>query len=493
MKNFIKLIFWMLCFSFTINADARAFERIAYLDQGWELYWQKLLEPTDFQNKEIIFNTKQPFPFFWSNIEINGRNLPSDGFLTLRKKIRISQSFVGKELGLRVPEMFSAYSLFVNGDRMAANGIVSADPSVYQPQWRPLTVTFTPNGNEIEFVLQIANFSYVLGGGWRKIEFGPAHKIRTRTQTLTFLDIFLFASVLTMGLYHVGLFTKRRQSLSSLFFSILCMVVALRTLVSGEILIYHFFNPSWELLLKLNFLSVVFLAPLFICFQHHLFSGCSDKRIVKGFLILSGLFASIIILFPAKVHSLFLDVYHIASLAGCLYIFWVFTKAIKRTLDGSLISLLAFLVPFVAALNDMLTVNNYINTEQMLPYGLIVYFVAQSIMLAQRFSLSLNREEILSKKLEELNGKLEDKVEERTNKLKQAMSEIKQLTGMLPICAHCKKIRDDKGYWKHVEEYVSQHSDAVFSHGICPSCIKKIYPKFRGKKLRDCEELNDVT
>ncbi len=119
------------------------------------------------------------------------------------------------------------------------------------------------------------------------------------------------------------------------------------------------------------------LPPLFISFQDHLFTGCSDKRIVKGFLILSALFAFIIILFPAKIHSLFLGVIHIAALSGCTYILFVFTKAIKKNLDGALISLLAFLVPFLAALNDMLTVNNYIHTEQMLPYGLIVYFVAQ--------------------------------------------------------------------------------------------------------------------
>jgi hypothetical protein len=282
-----------------------------------------------------------------------------------------------------------------------------------------------------------------------------------------------------MGLYHAGLFTKRRKSLSSLFFSILCLVVALRTLVSGEILIYNFFTPSWEALLKLNLITVALLPLLFISFQAHLFARCSNKRIVTVFLVLGALSAVIIILFPAKIHSRFLGVYHLAALAGCAYILFVFTKAIKKNLDGARISLLAFLVPFLAVLNDMLTVNNYINTEQMLPYGLIVYFVAQSILLAQKFSLSLNREEILSNELEELNEKLEDKVEERTKELKQAMSEIKQLTGMLPICAHCKKIRDDTGYWNHVEEYVSKHSDAVFSHGICPSCIQELYPHLK--------------
>jgi hypothetical protein len=59
----------------------------------------------------------------------------------------------------------------------------------------------------------------------------------------------------------------------------------------------------------------------------------------------------------------------------------------------------------------------------------------------------------------------------------QAVAEIKVLTGLIPICAWCKKIRDDKGYWNRLEDYIQQHSDADFSHGICPECSKKVYPR----------------
>ncbi|MCC5844834.1 MAG: hypothetical protein JJU05_11335 [Verrucomicrobia bacterium] len=58
----------------------------------------------------------------------------------------------------------------------------------------------------------------------------------------------------------------------------------------------------------------------------------------------------------------------------------------------------------------------------------------------------------------------------------QAMSEIRILSGMLPICASCKNIRDDQGYWKQIEDYLHTHSEAQFSHSICPGCAKKLYP-----------------
>ena len=62
--------------------------------------------------------------------------------------------------------------------------------------------------------------------------------------------------------------------------------------------------------------------------------------------------------------------------------------------------------------------------------------------------------------------------------LKTAMDHIKQLQGMLPICSVCKNIRDDKGYWNRIESYISKHSEAKFSHGLCPDCAKKVYPDF---------------
>lgn len=60
--------------------------------------------------------------------------------------------------------------------------------------------------------------------------------------------------------------------------------------------------------------------------------------------------------------------------------------------------------------------------------------------------------------------------------LKEALAKVKTLSGLIPICASCKKVRDDQGYWQQVETYVREHSDAEFTHGICPDCARKLYP-----------------
>jgi hypothetical protein len=62
--------------------------------------------------------------------------------------------------------------------------------------------------------------------------------------------------------------------------------------------------------------------------------------------------------------------------------------------------------------------------------------------------------------------------------LKDSFEKIKTLKGLLPICASCKNLRDDKGYWNQIETYIATHSEAEFSHGLCPVCAKKLYPDF---------------
>lgn len=73
---------------------------------------------------------------------------------------------------------------------------------------------------------------------------------------------------------------------------------------------------------------------------------------------------------------------------------------------------------------------------------------------------------------------LNAELEARNAELQEALDKVKQLSGLLPICSHCKKIRDDEGYWQQVEVYIRDHSEAEFSHGICPDCMKNFYADF---------------
>ncbi len=70
------------------------------------------------------------------------------------------------------------------------------------------------------------------------------------------------------------------------------------------------------------------------------------------------------------------------------------------------------------------------------------------------------------------------KIQELIDELREALSEVKRLSGLVPICASCKNIRDDEGCWEFLEKYIQDRSEVQFSHGICPECVKVLYPEF---------------
>jgi len=90
-----------------------------------------------------------------------------------------------------------------------------------------------------------------------------------------------------------------------------------------------------------------------------------------------------------------------------------------------------------------------------------------------------------------LMRKLEEEEKEKLiAELQEALSSVRLLSGLLPICASCKKIRDDKGYWNQIEAYIREHTSAEFSHSICPECARKLYPELFSETPRDSEEKN---
>jgi PAS domain S-box-containing protein len=83
---------------------------------------------------------------------------------------------------------------------------------------------------------------------------------------------------------------------------------------------------------------------------------------------------------------------------------------------------------------------------------------------------------------------LEEDKQKLLVKLQEALSQVKTLGGLIPICSACKKIRDDKGYWQQVEHYIQTHTDATFTHGVCPDCIPKLYPDYDPAQRKETDE-----
>jgi two-component system, OmpR family, response regulator VanR len=137
--------------------------------------------------------------------------------------------------------------------------------------------------------------------------------------------------------------------------------------------------------------------------------------------------------------------------------------------------------------------------------GIELYFAGQKHFLtAERMQIidllissyetavmSQNQLEETCRELRRVNDRLSAEIEHRKlaeteqsrliSELQDALAQVKKLSGMLPICMACKKIRDDRGYWQQIEAYIRDRSEAQFSHGICPECARKLYPEIADK------------
>lgn len=150
-------------------------------------------------------------------------------------------------------------------------------------------------------------------------------------------------------------------------------------------------------------------------------------------------------------------------------------------------------LPLVANLNDFLQSEDYAQVE--INLGDIQpdrQFELRLSILRDQLSQTIGKSLVLRDITEKKQAEAER--ENLIRNLQEALNQVKTLSGLLPICAHCKKIRDDKGYWNDVETYIQSHSNADFSHGICPECLEKYYPEIaaRMKAKREKEKQQKV-
>ncbi|HET6421772.1 MAG TPA: hypothetical protein VFG19_16565 [Geobacteraceae bacterium] len=118
-------------------------------------------------------------------------------------------------------------------------------------------------------------------------------------------------------------------------------------------------------------------------------------------------------------------------------------------------------------MNDSLVAMQLYSFVYISEYSFFFIVISMAYLLLDNF-VNLHRA------FEDLNVNLELKVQEKTREILEAREQVKRLEGIIPICVYCKKIRDDEKSWHQLEQYISEHSDATFSHGVCPECLEKL-------------------
>lgn len=383
----------------------------------WDFYWHRLLGPEDFRSssaplKSGSFNV----PGSWNHYVIDGKHLPGHGCATYRLLVRTDYPGV-LSLGALHPN--TAYRLWVNGRLLGGAGRVSADPALASPGQVSRTVEMPPSG-EAEIIIQVSNHSYTYGGIWSSLYIGNTEDIRRRHENALAYDMFLFGSLFIMGLYYLGLYAVRKKDRSSLWFGLFSLLLALRTLVTNQMYILNIVpGIDWEIMVKLNFLTITLSITLFLAFIARLYGSFMFKTMNRVFIALFGVFSILIVLFPARIYSETLLLINGSLVLAGVYVLACLARGIRVGSEGAMIAFAGFVVIFIAVMNDIFLANYVILSIQLVPMSIFVFIFAQSFNLARTFSSAFN-------KVEDLSENLEKKVRERTDELETEKDRLRE-------------------------------------------------------------------
>jgi two-component system sensor histidine kinase ChiS len=372
---------------------------IVKLEGEWEFHWQDHLSPRDFAQqftpqKDGLMN----FPRVWNGYEVDGRKLPGYGYATFRLIIDTGSGI--RKVGIRMPVIESAYKLYVNGNLLLSCGEAGTIKEDTAPQILPKTAFLTFDRARIELILQVSNFHHNKGGLRSHIEIGTHEQMRNYRERNIALDLFLFGSLLFIGLYNFGLFVFRRKERSTLYFGIICSLFALRTALTGEVFLLSLFpNFPYVLQLTIEHLILYLLLIVFPMFIAALFPDEISKIIVRFLQIYGTVISLFVILTPVQWFSQLLIIYQIIAILAIFYGAYVLVLAIARKRGSAVLITFGFLIWGAAAINDMLSNIGIIHTPEISSLGLFLFSIAQSFMLLSQFSRALTSVEQMSEKL----------------------------------------------------------------------------------------------
>ncbi len=428
----------------TINlTEDLAANRVLRLDGKWEFYWNNLLAPKDF--KQVGKNNADyiDVPGSWNTYKTGDRGATGNGYATYRL---LFETQGGKKLGLKIPRMFTAYQLWVNGEQIASAGIVGKNRNSMRPQYLPQVALFVSRQGENEIVIQASNFNHRSGGILESIILGSESQILDMRYQKIAYEFLLFGSLMIMGLYHIILFCFRKKNLSPLYFGLFCLFLAVRTLLVGErMLIYFFPFFNWEIAHKLQTLTYYLGVPIIVTFFRVVFPAHFHQRTVRAIQGIAAVFSCLVLLTPVRIFTVANPGYQLFSLCVIIYLIVTFIKVILQKKKSAWLIIAGGLAMIVTSLNDIIFLSvwmndysipllqNIIKTDNLSAIGQLIFVFTNSMVLAKQFSSSLEHEENMTKELKTINQNLDNLVKKRTHALEESRRELENANSALEL------------------------------------------------------------
>lgn len=375
------------------------------LDGEWEFYWGELLEPSDFlEGKKPTTDNYFSVPNKW-NYYKSGSSPTGDGYGTYRLHVKLHKS--GQYLTIQIPDVATAYNLYIDGELLCAVGTVGQEATSSKPRYLPQIVSFYTNRQEIELVMQVSNFAHQKGGIKSSLWLGldqAGHKFREKKMGF---EMFILGIFFIMSVYHFGLYLLRKKDRAALYFGLFCLLIAIRTMAIGEILIMSMFpDLDWETLIKIEYLSYYLSVPIFVKFIYHLYAAETSPNITNGIRTAGLVFGGLVVFTPVKYFAKTLIWYDAITLLACIYIGIMLIRAVRDHKEGAGRFVLGVFIFLGTVVNDMFFAQGLLPTCEMVPVGLFIFIFFQALALSTKSSRAYAKLEKVSTQLQHSNDKV---------------------------------------------------------------------------------------
>lgn len=406
------------------------------LQGDWAFYWHELLTPEDIRLRSAKDGNPDRWisvPNSWLGYRLDGQQLKGTGFATYRVVIKLSEQDRNERLALRLPTIFHAYRLWVNGELLAEVGEVGQDKRSVTPQLATKLVFFQPEKDTVELVMQVANFHHNRGGITKDIELGGSDVLTVRTNLKVAAEMFVTASLLVIGIYNLTLFFLRRKDKAPLYFGLFTLMFGIRSLLVGELLLTQLWPAiPWGLQFKIEYLILCSSGYIITKYFDCIFPNYVSRWFHHGSRIVTGAFCIVIVATPAIIYTKMLLAIGVLVVMHMVYLMIGLVQAAVWRMEGALIFLLVSVVALVTVINDFLYYNEWSPIPNTSPLGLLVFTIAQMVLLSSRFTRAATNEERIARELQGANNKLTDMnmnleriVQERTHALSAAHDDLR--------------------------------------------------------------------